>query len=136
MDRSTVLYLLADTYTQNANGEFEPSGTARQVYGNIRSVSRAEFFAAGEEGLRAEYQVRMFAPDYQGEQIARIEIGGVMYQFKVYRTYIDANEQIELYLADRVGVSAVDLTEDDEPDTPPLPPAPTPDEEDENVDPD
>lgn len=110
MDRSTVFYLIANTATQNVNGEFVAGGEARMVYGNVRSVSRAEFFAAGSEGLRPEYQITMFAPDYNGEKIARLEIGGSAYQFAIYRTYFnERNETVELYLADRVGVSAVEL---------------------------
>ena len=137
MDRSTVFYLLANSATQNEYGEFVASDTKRTVFGDVQSVSRAEFFAAGSEGLRAEYQIRMFAPDYEGEKIAQLEIGGQLYQFAIYRTYFDTrNETVELYLADRVGVSAVDLSEDDEPDAPPLPPAPEGDEEAENGNPD
>lgn len=109
MDRSTPFYLLANTAEQNANGEFVEKGAPRMVYGDIQSISRAEFFAAGEEGLRAELQIRMFAPDYQGEKIARLEENGAWYQFAIYRTYRAKNEILELYLADRVGISAVDV---------------------------
>lgn len=113
MDRSTPFYLLVNSATQNENGEFVASDTARMVFGDVQSVSRAEFFAAGAEGLRAEYQIKMFAPDYAGEKIARLEIDGELYQFAIYRTYSDRNnETIELYLADRVGVSAVELEAD------------------------
>ena len=137
MDRSTVFYLLANSAEQNNNGEFVASDTKRTVFGDVQSVSRAEFFAAGSEGLRAEYQIRMFAPDYEGEKIAQLEIGGQLYQFAIYRTYFDTrNETVELYLADRVGVSAVDLTEDDDTPTPTLPPAPAGDEEGDNGNPD
>lgn len=137
MDRSTVFYLLANSATQNEYGEFVASDTKRTVFGDVQSVSRAEFFAAGSEGLRAEYQIRMFAPDYEGEKIAQLEIGGQLYQFAIYRTYFDTrNETVELYLADRVGVSAVDLSEDDDPTPAPDPDDPTPTPEDDNGDPD
>lgn len=110
MDRSTPFYLVENTATQNANGEFVPGTAARMVFGDIRSVSRAEFFAAGSDGLRAEYQISMFAPDYNGEKIARLEESGTLYQFAIYRTYFDSNNEImELYLADRVGVSDVEI---------------------------
>ncbi|MBQ3329994.1 MAG: hypothetical protein IJG87_02320 [Ruminococcus sp.] len=114
MDRSTLFYLVENEATQNANGEFVAGDTTRAVFGDVRSVSRAEFFAAGAEGLRPEYQVSMFAPDYEGEKLARLEIGGTMYQFAIYRTYFDGNnETVELYLGDRVGVSAVELGAND-----------------------
>ena len=80
----------------------------------------------------------MFAPDYEGEKLARLEIGGQMYQFAIYRTYSGGNnETVELYLADRVGVSAVDLTPEPEPDPDdpdePVDPEPEQESEDENV---
>ena len=138
MDRSTLFYLVKNEATQNTNGEFVAGDTTRAVFGDVQSVSRAEFFAAGADGLRAEFQIRMFAPDYEGEKLARLEIGGQMYQFAIYRTYSGGNnETVELYLADRVGVSAVDLTPEPEPDPDdpdePVDPEPEQKSEDENV---
>lgn len=42
----------------------------------------------------------MFAPDYQGEQIAVVD--GVRYG--VYRTYRAKNETLELYLERKAGI--------------------------------
>ena len=42
----------------------------------------------------------MFAPDYQGEQIAVVD--GARYG--VYRTYRAKNETLELYLERRAGI--------------------------------
>ena len=50
--------------------------------------------------MQAALKVTMFAPDYQGEQIA--VVGGVRYS--VYRTYHAKNETLELYLERKAGV--------------------------------
>lgn len=105
MDRSTVIYLVPGDYSQNANGEFIPGGESRPVFADLRSVSRSEFFEAGADGLRPEFQATMFEPDYNGELVARVEIRGAWREYAVYRTYRGSDDTIELYLAERVGVT-------------------------------
>ena len=50
--------------------------------------------------MQAALKVTMFAPDYQGEQIAVVD--GVRYG--VYRTYRAKNETLELYLERKAGI--------------------------------
>lgn len=105
MDRSTPLWLIPATFEQNENGEYIEAAKPRKVYCSLRSVSRAEWSEAGQHGLRAEYQATMFAPDYNGEESAELALRGGKMRFSIYRTYLDANENIELYLGNRVGES-------------------------------
>lgn len=105
MDRSTPVYLIPRRYTQNAGGEFIQDAEPRMVFANLRSVTRAEFSAAGALGLRPEYVATMFAPDYELEDTVQIELDGQLWQFAIYRTYRNADESLELYLGDRVGVT-------------------------------
>lgn len=112
MDRSDVITLIAKAYTQDAVGQFIPVETSRSVFCNLRSVTRAEWAAAGQNGLKAELVATMFAPDYHGEEIAEItqtsfEAGAVpeVVRYGIYRTYLDQNEQIELYLERKAGVT-------------------------------
>lgn len=107
MDRSTPLYLIPQSYDQNANGEYIEDGEPRKVFCDLRSVSRAEWAEAGQHGLRAEYQATMFAPDYEGEQSAELVLRGGTKRFSIYRTYLGPNESIELYLGTRVGESSL-----------------------------
>lgn len=100
MDRSTPIKLEAVTYTADAIGQMVETVTERTVYCNLRSVSRSEWQAAGEMGLKAAYQATMFAPDYNGEETAILN--GTRYG--IYRTYLGANETIELYLEKKGGV--------------------------------
>lgn len=120
MDRSTPIYLLSAAQTQNGNGEYIRSTASRMVYCNLRSVSRTEWSTAGDFGLRAEYQATVFGPDYEGEEVAELELRGGKKSFVIYRTYMDSNENLELYLGNRAGVST-DVASDDE-----LTPAPAP----------
>ena len=99
MDRSTVIYLITQTYTEDAYGVLQPAKTKRKVYANVTSVSAAEWYEGGRSGLNPEYRVRMFAPDYQGEPI--VEYNGD--EYAVYRHYQARTDVIELYLEKRKG---------------------------------
>lgn len=101
MDKSKVLTLISKSYTTDSIGQRVPVETARLVFCNLRSVNRAEWFNGGQVGLKPELVATMFAPDYEGEDIA--EIDGVRYG--VYRTYLGAWESIELYLERKAGVT-------------------------------
>lgn len=100
MDRSNIINLIAKTYKVDAIGQRIPQEGRREVFCSVSSVSGTEFLDAGRSGIRAEYKITMFAPDYAGEEIA--ELDGVRYS--VYRTYLAKNEQIELYLEKKAGV--------------------------------
>lgn len=100
VDRSRILTLIGVTYTVDSIGQQIPEETPRDVYCGVSSVSASEWFEAGRAGLKPECRVTMFAPDYEGEEIA--ELDGVRYS--VYRTYIGKNDTIELYLERKAGV--------------------------------
>lgn len=100
MDKSNVIYLVSETKTQDSIGQFVSAETNRQVFCDVRSISRAEWFDAGRNGFQPSYLFIMFAPDYEGEKI--VEFNGKRYG--VYRTYLGSNEQIELYCEEKGGV--------------------------------
>lgn len=77
MDLSNVLTLIGKTYTVDELLQQVPVETRRTVFCNLRSVSRAEWSAAGQMGLKPELVATMFAPDYAGEEIAEISVAGV-----------------------------------------------------------
>ena len=101
MDRSTPIYLILETNTQNSIGEWIASETRRKVYANVKSVTATEFFSAGQIGLSPEFRFTMFGPDYAGERI--VEYNGVRYA--VYRVYQATTDTMELYVQKEVGVS-------------------------------
>ena len=100
MDRSEVITLLGETQTQNEFGVWVPERTSRDVFCQVNSITRSEFFDAGRNGLNPEFMFSMFAGDYEGERVC--EYRGQKYS--IYRTYIARNDVIELY-AERKGGS-------------------------------
>ena len=99
MDRSDIVQFVAKTYTQDSIGQYIEAQMARPVFCNIASATRSEWQSAGQLGFKPELVITMFAPDYQGEELA--VINGVSYG--VYRTYRRDDELLELYLEKKVG---------------------------------
>lgn len=103
MDRSEVITLVSERKTQNDFGVWETTKTSRDVFCQVDSVTRSEFFEAGRNGLNPEFRFTMFAGDYEGEQI-------VIYKGKsygVYRTYIGRTDDIELYVERKGGTNGL-----------------------------
>lgn len=102
MDRSAVIKLIAETKTKNEYGVFgDTKTTSREVYAQVQSVTRAEFFDAGRNGLNPEFEFTMFFGDYEGEKL--VEYNGNTYA--VYRTYQGRNDTIELYVERKGGTN-------------------------------
>lgn len=100
MDRSKAIKLISKTYTEDTIGQLIPTETEKTVYCNLKSTSRQEWKAAGEMGLNPKYVITMFSPDYNGEQIAKID----NVKYAIYRTYQTTNDLIELYCEEKAGV--------------------------------
>lgn len=100
MDRSEVLTLIGTTRTQDEYGIWRETPTVRNVFCQVNSITRSEFFDAGRNGLNPEFMFSMFAGDYEGERVC--EYRGQKYS--IYRTYLGRNDVIELY-AERKGGS-------------------------------
>ena len=105
MDRSTPIYLVSETYTVDAFGQHVAATESRKVYASVDSVTRAEWSAAGEMGIKPEYKLTMFEPDYNGEKIVQMEVRGTLQTFAVYRTFRAKDETLELYVEWKVGDS-------------------------------
>lgn len=99
MDRSSVIYLISETFTQNNIGVLVPTESRRMVYANVTSVSADEWFEGGRNGLNPDLRFRMFKFEYHGEEI--IEYKGQRYA--VYRTYEARNDILELYVERKQG---------------------------------
>lgn len=99
MDRSRVCKLISETFTENQYGVPVPTETEREVFCNVRSISQSEWFEGARNGLNPEFQVIIFQFDYDGEEIVELE----KERYTVYRTYVRADEMIELYLERKQG---------------------------------
>lgn len=100
MDRSSIITLVKETYTNDSIGQQVPTESTRDVFCNIRSVSGIEWFEGSRNGINPQYKVAMFKYDYEGELI--VKYGNERYS--VYRTYETRNDTIELYLEKKTGV--------------------------------
>lgn len=96
---NSVIYLTHVEIVEDGLGQQNKIfGTKRKVYANEFSISRAEFTAAGEKGLRPSLSFQINAVDYQNEDV--VCVGNV--RFHVYRVN-KAGEKITLYLEKVVG---------------------------------
>lgn len=100
MDRSDVINLITETFTPDSIGQMVSTASTSQVFCNVQSVSQSEWFQGGQNGLKPEYKVTMFAPDYSGQK--EVEYKGIKYG--IYRTYLRQDELLELYLERKTGV--------------------------------
>ena len=99
MAQSDVLTLLSATVTRDAYGVEKEIVTPRQVFCRVNSVTRAEFFDAGRNGLNPAYVFTVFFGDYDEETVC--EYNGKSYG--IYRTYrVPGTDDMELY-AERKG---------------------------------
>lgn len=92
--------LIKKVVSKDALGYLIATETKNTVLCEIRTVSRQEFFDAGKAGLVPEYEIRINAIEYGGED--ELEYNGKRYG--IYRTYQMA-DYIELYVEYKGGVS-------------------------------
>ena len=107
MDRSEVITLVSTTQAQNAYGVWTDTPTQKDVFCQVDSVTRAEFFEGGRNGLNPQFRFTMFFADYDGERT-------VIYKgnaYSVYRTYQGRNDTIELYVERKGGSNVAQSTE-------------------------
>lgn len=91
--------LITKTYTTDQIGQRIATEVEREVFCDISSISSSEFSNAGQMGLRPEFKVKVWKYEYNDED--EIVIGEK--HFSVYRTYVDQDGRIELYVQRRVG---------------------------------
>lgn len=96
-----VIRLISVTHTKDEYGVERREETERKVFCQVRSVTRAEFFDGGRNGLNPEYQMTMFAADYKGEEVVLYEDK----RYSVYRVYRTDNDYLELYVERKGGTN-------------------------------
>ena len=101
MDRTSVITLLSSTWANDQNGVPRETITERTVFCQVNSVTRAEFFEGGRNGLNPEYTMTMFSGDYNGETM--LKYNGKTYS--IYRTYYGRNDTLELYVERKGGTN-------------------------------
>lgn len=97
-----VLTLVGESYEKDATGVEKPSTAKRQIFCQVGSITRAEFAAAGRNGLNPELVFTVFAADYSDERTILYNGQG----YGVYRTYhVPATDYLELYVQRKGGTN-------------------------------
>lgn len=100
--------------------------TRTAIIGIAVPVSRAEFYAAGELGIRPDFEFVIHPAEYSGQTVVEVvdlETGKTE-RCRVYRTYRRTPDELELYCSRSAG-----LNEAPKPEPSPEP-EPTPDTDD------
>lgn len=101
---SVITLLKANLDQDTDTGIFElesPTAyTETKAYAHVDSISRSEWFNAGNAGIKPDYRFRMPRSSYDGQ--TALDYGGVRYS--IYRTYTAKNE-IELYAQKATGAT-------------------------------
>lgn len=98
MDRSDVINLIKHTKTQDQYGVWRETETSREVFCDVQSVTRSEFFEGGRNGLNPELVFTVFMDDYEDETVLEYDNK----RYAIYRTYRAKTDVLELY-AERKG---------------------------------
>lgn len=99
----SVLTLYTVTRTQNSKGAWVKTQVPRDVFCQVESVTRSEFYNGGRSGLNPEYQFTVFQGDYNGEEVCKYNGN----DYAIYRTYIvPGTDYIELYAERKGGTNA------------------------------
>lgn len=99
MINAAEIYLVKETFCPDEYGVPVPTAEERRVFANVTSVTSAEWFEGGRNGLNPEFRMLIFAPEYQGENI--LKYNGAYYT--IYRTYTAKNGVMELYVEKKKG---------------------------------
>lgn len=96
----TIIALIKEQHSQNDFGADITTETSRTVFCSLKSVSRSDFYAAGQAGFALDHVFVTDPINYDGEQIA--EFNGKRYEItRVYQASVDS---LEIYAGHKVGV--------------------------------
>lgn len=101
MDRSDVITLVSISFTQDEFGVRRKAESKKEVFCQVDSVTRAEFFEGGRNGLNPQFRITMFFDDYNDEPIVEYNEK----RYTVYRTYHSRTDDIELYVERKGGTN-------------------------------
>ena len=91
--------LITTTYTQDDIGEWVEAQTKTEVFAVVSSITMAEFYQAGMQGLKPDYRFTIWLTEYDNQDL--VEYKGKIYS--VYRSYRRDDGRIELYVNEKKG---------------------------------
>ena len=100
-----LIYLISETYVSDEIGQLVPSEQSTPVWAHLQSVTRSEWYDAGQNGLQPQLVAITPIVNYNGESIVQIGDGEQAKRYSVYRTFFGPDtDSIELYLERKAGV--------------------------------
>lgn len=96
-----VITLVMETPGQDDIGNTCPTLTEREVFCRLGSITRTEFYKAGQQGISPSYIFTIFKGDYDGEKLVKYRDK----YYTVYRTYEKDADDMELYVQEKEGVT-------------------------------
>lgn len=104
-----VLILLTEQTEKDKYGVPQATYAARQIFAKVNSIERAEFFAAGRNGLNPEFRFDVFAGDYAGETVCQYKDQ----TYAIYRAYhVPGTDYLELYVIRKGGTNGIETDSD------------------------
>lgn len=104
-----VITLVSYTKQKDAYGVDRETATTREVLAQVHSITRAEFFDGGRNGLNPSYEFTVFAGNYNGEEVCQFHGE----QYAIYRTYlVPGTDYIELYVERKGGTNYIPEEDD------------------------
>lgn len=99
MNLAEKISLITTTYTQDDIGEWIEAQTKTEVFAVVSSITMAEFYQAGMQGLKPDYRFTIWLTEYDNQDL--VEYKGKIYS--VYRSYRRDDGRIELYVNEKKG---------------------------------
>lgn len=100
-----LIYLISENYVSDEIGQHVPSEQSVPVWAHLQSVTRSEWYDAGQNGLQPQLVAITPIVNYNGERIVQIGDGEQSKRYSVYRTFFGPDtDSIELYLERKAGV--------------------------------
>lgn len=102
-----VIKLVSTTYTYDKYGNKVPTETLRQVFCQVRSIGRNEFYQAAQNNLHPEFVfVLSHYKDYEGETKIKYTPWGSTKEktYSIVRTYrLGDSDELEIVVEEKIG---------------------------------
>lgn len=103
-----VLTLVSYSYEKDDYGVERKTESTNEVFAQIGSITRQEFFQAGRNGLNPAFTFTIFSGDYNGERVCQYDGE----QYSIYRSYhVPGTDYLELYVERKGGTNGTAQTD-------------------------
>lgn len=97
-----VIKLISQAFVKDKYGVSKPTLVYNEIFCQIHSVTKQEFYDAGRNGLNPAFQVTIFAAEYNGESMLEYQEK----TYSIYRTYhVPGTDYMELYVERKGGTN-------------------------------